>query len=200
MLGVQWTPATAVITREIFSGREEDYRRWSQRLLAAVAGLPGYQGATLIGPPDGDPGRHMLILRFADKQSLQCWNDSEQRNALTAESATFSKHVYDEPSSLETWFTIPGMGAVEPPPRWKMALVTAPAAFVLITAILAALSSIGETWPAAATNAVVTVLMIVLLTYVAMPILTRALRPWLYPSRTRRPRMPGTRTRAPSRR
>jgi antibiotic biosynthesis monooxygenase (ABM) superfamily enzyme len=32
--------------------------------------------------------------------------------------------------------------------------------------------------------------MVVLLTYVAMPLVTRALRPWLYPSRARR-RLPG---------
>ena len=146
MLGAQWTPTTAVITREILPGRDPDYRQWSQRLLAALADLPGYQGATLIGPPHGEPGRHMLILRFADKQSLRRWNDSEQRKALTAEAAAFSRHVYEEPSSLETWFAIPGMGAV------------------------------------------VTVLMVVLLTYVAMPLVTRLLRPWLYPAE--RPRRP----------
>jgi antibiotic biosynthesis monooxygenase (ABM) superfamily enzyme len=188
MLGAQWTPTTAVITREILPGREPDYQQWSRRLLAALADLPGYQGATLIGPPHGEPGRHMLILRFADKQSLRRWNDSEQRKALTSEAAAFSRHVYEEPSSLETWFAIPGMGAVEPPPRWKMALVTTPAAYVLILAILTVLSPISESWSRAASNAVVTVLMVALLTYVAMPLVTRLLRPWLYPAQ--KPRRP----------
>jgi antibiotic biosynthesis monooxygenase (ABM) superfamily enzyme len=198
-MAARWTPATAVITREIFPGREPDYQQWSQRMVAAVARLPGYQGATLIGPPQGEPGRHMLILRFADRPSLQRWNDSEERKALTAESDAFSRHVYEEPSSLETWFAIPGMGAVEPPPRWKMALATTPAAYVLIVAILAILSPISESWPFAATNAVVTVLMVVLLTYVAMPTVTRLFRPWLYPAQTRQRRAPGKRSGAASR-
>ena len=198
ILGAQWTPATAVITREIFPGRASDYQKWSQRLLAVVAGLPGYQGATLIRPSHGEPGQHMLILRFSDKQSLRRWADSEERKSLTAEAPAFSRHVYQEPSSLETWFAIPGMGAVTPPPRWKMALVTTPAAFVLILAILAVLSPASESWPRAASNAVVTMAMVVLLTYVAMPIVTRALRPWLYPSRARR-HAPGTRLRTPPR-
>lgn len=185
-LGAAWTPATAVITREVVPGREPDYEEWSRRLLAAVARLPGYQGATLVGPPGGDPGRRMLILRFADKRSLRRWAGSDERRSLTAEAAEFSKHLYEEPSSLETWFAIPGMGAVEPPPRWKMALATTPAAYVLIMLILVALSPIGESWPLAAFNAVVTVLMVALLTYAAMPIVTRLLRPWLYPSRTHR--------------
>jgi antibiotic biosynthesis monooxygenase (ABM) superfamily enzyme len=131
-LGTAWTPATAVITREIFPGRERDYQEWSRRQLAAARRLPGYQGATLVGPPHSEPGRRMLIMRFSDKQSLRRWVDSDERKSLTAEAADFSHHVYEEPSSLETWFAIPGTGTVEPPPRWKMALATTPAAYVLI--------------------------------------------------------------------
>jgi uncharacterized protein len=72
-----------------------------------------------------------------------------------------------------------------------MALATTPAAYVLILAILAALSPISESWPRAASNAVVTVLMVALLTWVAMPLVTRVLRPWLYPSVTRQSRALG---------
>jgi antibiotic biosynthesis monooxygenase (ABM) superfamily enzyme len=195
-LGAAWTPATAVITRDVTPGHQADYQKWSQRLLATAARRPGYQSATLVGPPHGDPGRRMLIRRFSDRRSLRTWVDSEQRKSLTAEADEFSTHVYEEPSSLETWFAIPGMGTVQPPPRWKMALATTPAAYVLILAILAALSPISESWPRAASNVVVTVLMVALLTWVAMPLVTRVLRPWLYPSVTRQPRMPRTRIRA----
>jgi antibiotic biosynthesis monooxygenase (ABM) superfamily enzyme len=137
----------------------------------------------------------MLIMRFSDKRSLRAWNDSDERKALTSAASEFSEPAYEEASSLETWFTIPGLGAVRPPPRWKMALVTTPAAYVLIMAILLALSPVVESWPFAVLNAVVTVLMVVLLTYVAMPLLTRVLRPWLYPTGTRRRRPPGKRGR-----
>lgn len=56
----------------------------------------------------------MLIVRFSDRRSLGQWVGSDERRSLTAEAASFSKEVYEEPSSLETWFAIPGMGAVEP--------------------------------------------------------------------------------------
>jgi antibiotic biosynthesis monooxygenase (ABM) superfamily enzyme len=117
-LGAAWTPATAVITRELVAGREPDYQEWSRRVLQTVARLPGYEGATLIGPPHDQPGRRMLILRFSDRPSLRRWVDSDERKSLTAEAAAFSKQVADEePSSLETWFAIPGLGPVQPPPR-----------------------------------------------------------------------------------
>jgi antibiotic biosynthesis monooxygenase (ABM) superfamily enzyme len=183
-----WTPATAVITREVEQGHETDYDEWSRRFLAAVTQAPGYEGATFVGPPHDEPGRRMLILRFADRPSLRRWVDSPERRSLTAESDRFSRHVYEEPSSLETWFAIPGLGAVQPPPRWKMALATTPAAYVLITVIVLAVDPISEGWPRAAVNALVTVVMVLLLTYVAMPVVTRVLRRWLYP-----PSAPGPR-------
>jgi hypothetical protein len=57
-LSAAWTPATAVITHAVVPGREPDYQQWSRRLLAAVVRLPGYQGATLVGSPHDEPGRH----------------------------------------------------------------------------------------------------------------------------------------------
>ena len=70
-------------------------------------------------------------------------------------------------------------------------------AYVLILAILAVLSPISDSWPRAASNAVVTVLLTGLLTWVAMPIVTRVLRPWLYRRQRRissdQPRSPGPR-------
>jgi antibiotic biosynthesis monooxygenase (ABM) superfamily enzyme len=184
--GRAWTPATSVVTREVSPGHEPDYDDWARRLVAEAARLPGYEGSTLVGPPRGDAGRRMLIMRFSDRDSLRRWNDSGRRKSLTAEADRFSSHVYEEPSSLETWFTIPGMGAVEPPPRWKMALVTTPAAYVLILLILLALAPVTDDLPFALRDAVVTVLMVVALTWVAMPLLTRLLRRWLYPGAVRR--------------
>jgi antibiotic biosynthesis monooxygenase (ABM) superfamily enzyme len=69
-----------------------------------------------------------------------------------------------------------------------MTLATTPATYVLILLILLALSPVTESWPLTASNAVVTVLMVVALTYLAMPLVTRLLRPWLYPRRQPPPR------------
>jgi antibiotic biosynthesis monooxygenase (ABM) superfamily enzyme len=199
-LGASWTPGTAVITRDLLPDHDADYQEWSQRLIAAAAHVPGYEGATLVGPPHDEPGRRLMMLRFSDKEDLQRWVDSGERQALTAEADAFSTHVYEEPTSLETWFAIPGLGTVEPPPRWKMALVTAPASYVLAAIVLLALSPIIEDWPFLLANVVVTILLVLLLTYVAMPILTRLLRSWLYPSQAHQRGMVDNRSGAPSRR
>ena len=198
-LGASWTPATAVITRDLLPDRDADYQEWAQRLIAVAARMPGYEGATLVGPPHDEPGRRLMMLRFSDKEALQRWVDSAERQSLTGEADRFSTHVYEVPTSLETWFAIPGLGTVEPPPRWKMALVTAPASYVLAAIVLLVLAPIIEDWPFLLANVVVTILLVLLLTYVAMPILTRLLRSWLFPSQARQPGTVANRSGAPSR-
>lgn len=177
------SPATALITREVYPGREPDYDDWSRRFLHAVGRVAGYQGATFVGPPHKEPGRRMLILRFADKASLRRWVDSEQRKTLTAESDAFSRHVYEEPSSLETWFTIPGLGAVSPPPRWKMALVTLGAIVPLVLLMNLTVLPLLSGWPLVARTLVFSGTLTGLMTWVVMPRMTRLLHRWLYPGR-----------------
>jgi antibiotic biosynthesis monooxygenase (ABM) superfamily enzyme len=68
------------------------------------------------------------------------------------------------------------------PPRHKLALLTWASAYGVITAILAALGPTLASWPLALRTLVLSVLMVVALTWLTMPVLTRLFRPWLAPS------------------
>ena len=65
------------------------------------------------------------------------------------------------------------------PPRHKLALLTWLGAYPVITLILALLGPAIISWPLALRTLVLSVLMVVTLTWLVMPGLTRALRPWL---------------------
>lgn len=65
------------------------------------------------------------------------------------------------------------------PPRHKLALLTWLGAYPVITLILALLGPSIVKWPLALRTLVLSVLMVATLTWVVMPALTRALRPWL---------------------
>jgi antibiotic biosynthesis monooxygenase (ABM) superfamily enzyme len=84
-------------------------------------------------------------------------------------------------SGVEPWFALPGPGTFVPPPRWKMAIVSWLVAFPLIQALNASLGLWLAPLPALVRVAVSGLAMIVIMTYVAMPLLTRALARWLYP-------------------
>jgi uncharacterized protein len=69
-----------------------------------------------------------------------------------------------------------------PPPRHKMALLTWPGAWALITLILWVLGPVTAAWPLPLRTLVVSVLMVVGLTWVVIPYLTRIFAGWLAPT------------------
>jgi uncharacterized protein len=70
-------------------------------------------------------------------------------------------------------------GARVPPPRHRMALVTWPGAWALITLILWVLGPVMNTWPLPLRTLVISALMVVGLTWVVLPYLTRTFAGWL---------------------
>jgi antibiotic biosynthesis monooxygenase (ABM) superfamily enzyme len=69
------------------------------------------------------------------------------------------------------------------PPRYKLALITWAAAYAVITLLLAVLGPAMSSWPLALRTLVLSVTMVVALTWLIMPRLTRLLRPWLSAAR-----------------
>jgi antibiotic biosynthesis monooxygenase (ABM) superfamily enzyme len=65
------------------------------------------------------------------------------------------------------------------PPRYKLALLTWAGAYAVITTILAVLGPVMATWPLPLQTLLVSVLMVVSLTWVVIPTLTRLFRGWL---------------------
>jgi uncharacterized protein len=65
------------------------------------------------------------------------------------------------------------------PPRYKLALLTWLGAYSIITAILAVLGPAIEGWPLAARTLLISALMVLALTWVVVPTLTRLFRSWL---------------------
>lgn len=68
------------------------------------------------------------------------------------------------------------------PPRHKMALLTWAGAWAMITLILQVLSPAIATWPLPLRTLAISVLMVLALTWVVIPALTRAFAGWLAPA------------------
>jgi antibiotic biosynthesis monooxygenase (ABM) superfamily enzyme len=65
------------------------------------------------------------------------------------------------------------------PPRHKLAFVTWIGAYTMITAILQLLGPTMATWALPLRTLLISVLMVVALTWVVLPLLNRAFRGWL---------------------
>ena len=171
---------TVVVNLRIKPGCEKEYDEWLGRFLVLQRKVPGYLGTTTIMETGPDSSERHIIHRFRDKASLEAWESSEDLHKQTEEVNKYSTPYLQKATGLETWFTLPGLKAVVPPPKWKMAIV----AFIGANCISLLASFILRTFlelQPLLFNLFMNIILVIGLTYLAMPLLSRLLRQWLYP-------------------
>jgi uncharacterized protein len=172
---------TIVISRKVKPGYENEYDEWLRRYLMLEKKVPGYVGATIITQGGTNSAIRHIIYRFSDKASLDAWENSEEARKKIEEANKSSTRYYERATGLETWFTLPNVKAIVAPPKWKMAIVTLIAAYCISTLTNYILNPSLGRWPLLASSIIINVILVVSLTYFAMPILSRLLQRWLYP-------------------
>ncbi len=120
---------TFVISRNIKPGYEKEYDDWLRRYLAIETKAPGYLGTTIIMSGGTKSAIRYIIQRYEDKASMTAWKDSQQSLNLIEEANNYSIPHYESSTCIETWFTLPDLKTMVPPPRWKMAIVVFIAAY-----------------------------------------------------------------------
>src|ERR671939_1087518 len=174
---------TTVICRKIRPGHEKDYNDWIRRYLTLERKAPGYLGTTIIVPGGSKSPLWYIIRRFADKAAMERWDNSQESLKLLKEANDYSTRHYDTSTGLETWFTLPDLKTLSqsPPPRWKMAIVIFFAAYAISSVSRYILTPFIGHWPLLGNAVIYTAILVVSLTYFALPIGNRLLRHWLYP-------------------
>ena len=174
---------TSVICRNINPGYEKDYDNWLKRFMALQRKAPGYLGVTIIIPGSSKSSMRYIIRRFTDKASMETWDNSKEAVKLLEEVNNYSTRHYEHSTGLETWFTLPGLKTLSqsPPPRWKMTIVIFFAAFAISSASRYILNPFIEQWPIFGNAIIFSAILVISLTYFALPIINRLLQRWLYP-------------------
>ena len=172
---------TSLISRRINPGHEKDYDDWLRRFLAFERTALGYLGTTVVLPGGTSSNIRYIIRRFTDKASMEIWDNSQDVQKLLKEANRYSTRHYETATGLETWFVLPDLKTVVPPPRWKMAIVVFIAAYTTSLLSRSFLSPLFSEWPLIASTVIFTTILVVSLTYIALPMLSRLLRRWLYP-------------------
>ena len=169
---------TEVISRNIAAGHEKDYDDWLRRFMISERRFPGYLGTTIIAPGGDISSVRYVINRFADQASLDAWENSEIAISLLEEVSKYSTR--QRVTGLETWFNLPNLKTIGVPPKWKMAIVSFIAAYgISLVAHYILRIYLGQ--QPLLNDILMTIILVVGLTYFAMPLLSRLLRRWLYP-------------------
>jgi uncharacterized protein len=171
---------TSLISRSIKPGYEKEYDDWLRRFLAFERRALGYLGTTVVIPGGTRSNIRYIIRRFTDRASMEIWDNSPDVEKLLNEANRYSTRHYEMATGLETWFVLPDLKTVVPP-RWKMAIVVFIAAYTTSLLSRSFLSPLYSEWPLVASTIISTTILVVSLTYFALPVLSRLLRRWLYP-------------------
>jgi len=176
---------TVLISRNVRPGCEADFERVTSALMQAASGFEGYLGAQLVHPgddPEVEDAMYHIVLAFDSQAHLDGWHDSPDRLRGLAATAPFIEGGdprIKQVSGLGLWFR----SAQLSPPRWKVAVVTwlgiCPTVYVLFLLT----SDLLKSWYLLPRTVLLTLAVVIVMTWVVAPQLTRLLRPWLFSAR-----------------
>ncbi|MFV1981029.1 MAG: hypothetical protein ACC655_07745, partial [Rhodothermia bacterium] len=167
-----------------------EFESINRELNKIVASASGYLGLNVIRTVAETQIEYTVILRFNSFANLKRWSDSPLRNEYVGKLRTLSDHTSQKlETGLEYWFTTAESEPSTPtlyPPRYKMAAVTILVIYPLVIAVPYVVSKILDAVGIELgffADVLVSVLLITaLMTYWAMPLITRAFSAWLYDS------------------
>jgi antibiotic biosynthesis monooxygenase (ABM) superfamily enzyme len=175
-------PIHVAITRRVKPGCEAEFQQALHEFIQASFSHDGVLGAGILVPPAGSE-----ILEYGVLRTFQ----SEQERDAFYESAVFKaweervkplvegEPTYRKLHGLEAWFRNPNQPN---PPEWKMALLTFVAVWPVSMAVPALLNPlIGQKVPNVIFAGAVAAGIVLVLTWVAMPVLVKLTRHWLRP-------------------
>ncbi len=176
-------PATVVVSRKVRPGCEDAFREWAFGFEQEMARFPGHVNCQFV-PPVGDAQPEwVFVFTFDSARSLQAWVASPTRAQWLTQVAPLVEGQDQAQiiSGLEALFGILPPTVAPPPPVWKVAVSVLlglyPTSLLNATLLVPLIQDLPL--PFRVLLSVVT--LVVLMTWVVMPLVTRALRPWLYP-------------------
>jgi antibiotic biosynthesis monooxygenase (ABM) superfamily enzyme len=176
---------TIVVSHPVGPADQKEFLAWQGRVTDAERQFPGFRGAELFRPVPGVQDEWTALYRYDSDEHASAWLESEERRQLLREGERFREFRLQRISSpFGSWFAPPD-GDEEPagPPNWKTALSVLVGLYPTVVLLTLAISEIWPRGPLWATLLIGNVCSVSLLTWVVMPVVTRALGFWLGPGR-----------------
>ena len=183
-------PVTFAIARRAKAGKTDEFERWLDDIIHEAIKFKGHMGVNVIRPTNMSNPEYVIILRFDNFENLEKWEKSEIRKKWIEKGKDLieGKAMMEKQTGLEFWFTPASARAStaveqQQPPRYKMAIVVTGIIFALVSTLLPQVEQATVGLPVLLSTFVGVAIMVVLMTYVIMPSVTRLLRPWLVKKR-----------------
>ena len=177
-------PLTVQISRTVRPGREAEFEEKVRAFVPRALEFPGHLGVQVVKPAPGAGREYLVIIRFAGREMWEHFLASEAYTRFREEIGPLLEKPPEvqEMCGLESWFTPPGE-ALRPLPKWKMALVTLLGVYPTSLVLGATVGPRVRELPMWVSGLVMAASIVVALTWLVMPLLTRLLHRWLHPQK-----------------
>lgn len=174
---------TVIVSRRIRSGREGEYERTMREFASWSRTRPGHAGLFIVRPAAAEH-EYTVVARFRDCEARRAYTSSPEYAAWMRrlDELTEGPTIIRELTGLEGLVTLPGQ-PLRRPAAWKQAVATflgvLPTALLLGRFLAPHLAQLHWLLAAAIFNGAV----VAILTWIVMPVVTRALHRWLFAAR-----------------
>lgn len=179
-------PVTAIVTRSPKRGKIKEFEEWMQGFIRESLRFEGHLGVNVIRPSDESKPEYVIVVRFNNLENMLKWENSAERNKWLekGKGLTEGEGKIEKLTGMEFWFSPytskdTGRRIALTPPPYKMAIVTTAVIFILLTTLIPQVHKLTEGIPSLLRTLMETTIIVVLMTYVLMPNVTRLLSPWL---------------------
>ncbi len=176
---------TVLVNREVPAADEKSFLATLKRLLEEFDRFPGTSGSAVFRREDGSAVEFSILKRFASEADHEAWLASPGFARWRTE-VTLAGHANDQViryAGMESFFV--SAKAPAAPPTWKMALLLLLAVYPTSLAVSHWLAPALANLPLFAGALVTSVLMVLSMTYVLVPVLTKLFDAWLHPAGSR---------------
>ncbi len=180
---------TVLIARRVLPDHVASFEAAMQGMLAAAEHFQGHLGGQVVPPEDveegGEPLLYHVVFAFDSEEHLAAWQSSAERAHWLEQVLphTVGTQQLQRVTGLDYWFAAPNTTTRAAPPRWKVAVVTWLGIFPTVLLLFLTVAPLMADWWLAPRVAVITVLVVLIMTWGVAPHLTRLLHPWLHASR-----------------
>jgi uncharacterized protein len=187
-------PVTVIVRRIAKKDKIKEFEEWLSGISKEVSRQEGSMGIDIIRPsPNGSNKskiEYVIVFRFNSYENLAKWEKSPIRNEWLQKGRKLVEADPDvqKMTGLEFWFTpyfkdeSSPMIPLQPPPRYKMVIVTIPVISILLLTLVPQIHFLTEmlSMPFPIRLVIALTITVLLMTYVIMPLLTKLLKPWLF--------------------
>lgn len=176
---------TVLISRKVRAGSEAEFERATLQLMDVAGRFKGYLGAQLVHPgddPDVYDTMYHVVLAFDQQSHLEAWQKSPERSSGLAAVAPFieGSPSVKPMSGLGLWYRT----SQPNPPRWKVAVVTWLGICPTVYFLFLSTGDLLTSWALLPRTIVLTLAVVIVMTWWVAPQLTKLFRPWLFTSRS----------------